>query len=276
MTHEHSSSVQKIIDHYERFEEDSRLSGPFGELEFARTQEVIERGLPPSPADILDLGGGTGAYAFWLAGLGHRVTLVDLVPRHIETARRRQLTDSADLVAMSTADARDPGLLDESFDAIVLHGPLYHFPQLADRVAVLEACLRLLRPGGVLLAFGITRYAGLLYALSEGLVFHPAYREMIEAELATGVRSNCPEGFKTFPEAYFHLPTELESEIASVGFDVRGRHGVAGPVWQVADFDTAWQENSKRDVLLALSRSLEDEPTLSPTHLCVGQKRRAA
>jgi 2-polyprenyl-3-methyl-5-hydroxy-6-metoxy-1,4-benzoquinol methylase len=34
-----------------------------------------------------DIGGATGIYAFWFAGCGHSIHLVDIVSRHIEQAR---------------------------------------------------------------------------------------------------------------------------------------------------------------------------------------------
>jgi ubiquinone/menaquinone biosynthesis C-methylase UbiE len=95
-----------ILDHYAQFDEDTRLSGAFGEFECVRTRELIARYLPAAPAEIIDVGGGTGAYAFWLAGHGHRVHLVDLVPRHIEIAAARQATHAPALISISVGDAR--------------------------------------------------------------------------------------------------------------------------------------------------------------------------
>ncbi len=64
----------------------------------------------------------------------------------------------------------------------------------------------MLRPGGVLLAFGITRYAGLIYGLTVGHVFDRDYMRMIAHEVRTGHRQNTPAWMATFPNAYFHLP----------------------------------------------------------------------
>jgi methylase of polypeptide subunit release factors len=53
---------------------------PHNRLELLRTRELLQRQLPSSPAVVLDVGGGTGVHAAWLAGRGYRVHLVDLVP----------------------------------------------------------------------------------------------------------------------------------------------------------------------------------------------------
>ena len=70
---------------YDRGDERDRLS-TWSWLEFARTKELLLRHLPPAPARVLDVGGGPGAYAVWLAELGYDVHLVDPVPLHVEQA----------------------------------------------------------------------------------------------------------------------------------------------------------------------------------------------
>ncbi len=53
----------------DRYDEEQRLvSSPHGQLEFRRTQQLLRRYLPPPPAaSVLDVGGGTGIHARWLA-----------------------------------------------------------------------------------------------------------------------------------------------------------------------------------------------------------------
>ena len=78
----------EIVDYYEKGLEEARLSGGAeGALEFVRTQEIIRRYIPKVPAVVLDVGGGPGAYAAWLAGEGYQVHLIDPVPLHLEQAR---------------------------------------------------------------------------------------------------------------------------------------------------------------------------------------------
>lgn len=56
-------------------------------LEGIRSKEIIQRYLPSNPINIIDIGGATGFYSFWLAEMGHRVTLFDLTPENIEAAK---------------------------------------------------------------------------------------------------------------------------------------------------------------------------------------------
>ena len=74
--------------HYDQIEEANRLLSVGGQLELMRTRELLTRFLPDVPAEVIDVGGGAGIHAFWLAGQGYDVHLVDAVEHHIETARK--------------------------------------------------------------------------------------------------------------------------------------------------------------------------------------------
>lgn len=57
--------------------------------EFAVTQRIMAEYLPAAPANIIDIGGGPGRYALWLASRGHRVTLLDLAAGNLRFAERQ-------------------------------------------------------------------------------------------------------------------------------------------------------------------------------------------
>src|SRR5579884_2126100 len=82
-----ADSVDRILNFYSAAEEASRLQIGWFQLEYARTQELILRYLPPAPGTIIDAGGGGGIYACWLAARGYRVHLIDPVPKHVDQAR---------------------------------------------------------------------------------------------------------------------------------------------------------------------------------------------
>ncbi|MFG2069088.1 methyltransferase domain-containing protein [Micromonospora tulbaghiae] len=85
----HRPAEPDISRYYtEVYAEADRLEGsPQGRLEARRTRDLLARLLPAAPADVLDVGGGPGAYAGPLAAAGYRVHLVDLVPAHVAAAR---------------------------------------------------------------------------------------------------------------------------------------------------------------------------------------------
>ena len=60
-----------------------------GVFEFERIKSLLEKYIPSSSSKIVDIGGGTGKYAEWLADKGHRVHMVDPVLKHIKIAQNR-------------------------------------------------------------------------------------------------------------------------------------------------------------------------------------------
>jgi ubiquinone/menaquinone biosynthesis C-methylase UbiE len=224
---------------------------------------------------VLDVGGASGVYSFAVADLGHEVHLVDIVPKHIEQARARAQDPGAPtLASMRVGDARALGFSDESADVLIMHGPLYHLTAAGDRGLALAEARRVLRPGGLLLAFAIGRYAGAVYGITRGLIYDAAYRRMIRTEVETGHRTNLPEGIHTLPDAHFHLPEELGQELQMAGFECEALLGVIGLAWLVPELDAAWEDADKRTSLIEMARMLEHEPVLGPRILGVGVRSR--
>jgi ubiquinone/menaquinone biosynthesis C-methylase UbiE len=263
----------EIISHYNRYHESERLKHDLGLIEWERCRELYLRYLPPAPAAVVDIGGANGEYSLWLAELGYQAHLVDLVPRHIEQARAvAALPGAPQLASMTVGDARALDFPDACADAVVMHGPLYHLTERAERIQVLTEAWRILKPGGVLLAVGITRYAGLIYGLTRGLIYDPVFLKMIQTETQTGLRENPPATLFTFPQAFFHHPDELAAEIRDAGLQPQAILGIIGPSWLVPDLDASWQDPAKRESILAVARMTEREPLLGPRLLGVGLK----
>lgn len=140
-----------------------RLTKGIGPLEYCRIQELIKRNLPPVPAVVFDIGGGPGAYSLWLARLGYEVHLVDAVPLHVEQAKlASQAQPDYPLNSLEIGDARNLAWPAEVANVVILHGPLYHLVERDDRMQALSEAWRILIPGGILLAIGISHYASTL------------------------------------------------------------------------------------------------------------------
>jgi SAM-dependent methyltransferase len=216
---------ESVVAHYNLGVEADRLAGP--SLERLRTEALLRPHLPATPADVADVGGGPGRYAAWLAGLGHRVTLIDPVPLHVEQASAA----AAGRWTSRVGDARALDLADASFDVVLLLGPLYHLPEAPDRARALAEGARVLRPGGVLAAAGISRLASLLDGMASGFASDAAFRAMAEEDLRSGRHRN-PDGRpEWFTTAYFHRPDDLAGELRDAGLVDVVVHGVEGPGW---------------------------------------------
>jgi ubiquinone/menaquinone biosynthesis C-methylase UbiE len=247
-----------VLRHYGSIEEETRITAGLGRLELVRTREILRRHMPPPPALVLDVGGGTGVHASWMTEDGYRVHVVDLTPRHIEKVRE----DLASLGTADVGDARHLDLPDNSYDAVLLLGPLYHLTDGADRLQALREARRVVRPGGLVAVAAVNRFASLFDGLARGFLFDPEFRGIVDQDLADGQHRNPDDRPHWFTTAYFHHPEELRTELEGVGLavlDLVGVEGLAGWLEHLAD---TWDTSAGRDVILYASRAIESEPTL--------------
>ena len=248
-----------VLAYCETSVEADRLTTGVGALEFERTKELILRFLEPKSA-VADIGGGVGRYAEWLAAQGHRVELVDPVALHHELASER--AGEPPRFGVQRGDARSLPFRDESFDAVLLLGPLYHLGDKRGRARALREAMRICRPEGLIFAAAISRFAPLLGVLRRGGIKSEQTFENVQAEMRTGRRVAVENRTAPFPDAYFHLPDELADELGAVGLHVHDVFGVEGPGWLTADFDTLWGDPVTRERLLWAARAFEREPRL--------------
>jgi ubiquinone/menaquinone biosynthesis C-methylase UbiE len=253
-------SLREVVDFYTGTQEESRLGAGSSRLEFERTKELIQRFLPVPPARVVDVGGASGPYAFWLASLGYDVHLVDATPRLVDVARQQDAYHR--LASIAVGDARRLSFDENSVDAVLLFGPLYHLTESSERLAALTEARRVLRPHGVILVAGISRYAGTL----DGLALHPTLEEHIvtirHRAVADGQYRNDTGNPRYFTTAYFHRPEDLVEELGDAGFGTVRVFGVEGPGWLVADFEARWVDSVSRENILRVARLLEEEPSI--------------
>jgi ubiquinone/menaquinone biosynthesis C-methylase UbiE len=262
--------------YYNRGYEQERLTTGGGQLERARNQEIISRYLPQPPATILDIGGGAGVYALWLAGLGYTVHLVDLMPLHVEQAMSASAAQpDTPMASARVGNAQHLDFADASADAVLLLGPLYHLTERADRVQALREGYRVLKPGGFLFAAAISRFASFLAGLMFGHLADDYFAEIVARDVVDGQHRNPRQEHEYFATAYFHYPTELAGELADAGFQVEATLAVEGMLGFMPNFDQFWNDDTLRKRLLDFLRAMESDPAMlgATAHLIgVGQK----
>jgi len=260
---EKPDSDSDLLGHYGSVVEAERLAQGPGRLERVRTQELLTRYLPPPPSVILDVGGGPGAYACWLAQRGYEVHLIDIVPWHVEQAREASQREPAHpLASAAVGDARRLERAAASVDAVLLFGPLYHLTERQDRIQALREACRVLRPGGIVLAAGISRFASVLDGLVRGYLDDPEFARIVERDLRDGQHRNRTSNPAYFTTAFFHHPEELAAEVQEAGLQHQATLAVEGPGWLLQNFDAHWNDAARRERLLKALRALECEPSV--------------
>lgn len=265
----------EIFDFYENGAEIGRLEQGLGVIEAARTKELLSRFIRPGMT-VCDVGGGTGYYSDWLAVEGCAVSLYDLAPSAVRYAIEHQTAP----YHAEAADARSLPIGDCSCDALLLMGPLYHLMSKEERLKALSEALRVLRPEGLLIATGISKFSSATWALStyragNDFIDDEVYMDMLRGELTTG-QHHRPEKYPRFiAEAYFHTPEAFASELAEAGFKVKEMLAIEGIIWPTPDLNAKWEDPLSRDRLLELLRLTESEPSVlgySPHFMAVAAK----
>ncbi|SEQ11850.1 class I SAM-dependent methyltransferase [Streptomyces radiopugnans] len=117
-------------------------------LRAGRTRRAWARRLrawaPPAPAEVLDVGCGTGSLSLLLAEAGHRVTGVDLAPAMIGQARAK-LAAAGHAATFTVGDAAAPPTGERTFGMVLARHLLWILP---DPHTALRRWTGRLRPGG--------------------------------------------------------------------------------------------------------------------------------
>ena len=142
-----SDDAELVQEVYRRYDEDSRLNkSKAARVEFLTTVRYVEKYLTPG-AKILDVGAGAGEYSFYFARKGYQVSALELADANIAVFRAKMTgSDSVDLVQGNAMDLSR--YESDSFDVVLLFGPLYHLHEEADKLRCIEEAKRVCKPDG--------------------------------------------------------------------------------------------------------------------------------
>ena len=231
-----------------------------GRLEWEGTVEQLESALPDS-GRVLDVGGGAGRYAVWLADRGYDVTLVDPSEGQRELAREKVAEQGhGERVTVRAGDVRDLAFDRNGFDATLCLGdPLSHVLDADERAAAAWELRRVTEPGGPVVASVMGRLNWMVLYLVSG-TSHLAHADELAA---TGDydRSFVDRlGYDSaFTETHFFRADEFETLLADVGFDVERLIGLEGLASVLSAGHLRDRTDDLDDEQLAGVRALVDE-----------------
>lgn len=269
--------VSKNIDYfYNKASEETRLDKGMGVFEFERTKTLISKYLTSPTLTIIDVGGGTGKYAEWLAQQGHQVHLVEPILKHIHIAKSRSIL-LKNPFKIHHGEAQTLNFPNRYADLVIVHGPLYHLQSEIDRKSAIIEAKRILKPGGFILGFAINYTASTLVGLMNGLIHKPSFFKMCKAELTTGAH-NPPEDFPwLLAEAFYHKPEKLKHEFTEQGLSFINIYAVEGMAWLDQKYFTNMLHPQNKHTLNELICTTETDPYLLPfsPHMMIVVKKES-
>jgi len=218
--------MNKVKEYYNThsFFEDKRLDE--NEFEVPLTLNYIERYVKPG-AKILDIACGTGNYAKILLEKGYILGLNDLSESNMELTRQK-IKDNSHVIHMSVSNALDSEIWQkESWDAVLILGPLYHLTEKKNRIKILRKAKKHVKKNGIIYSAFMSRTAAMQYGLKnnpEGI----QEKEGVFSLWETGTDENFVEGTEWFTNAYFSFPEEINPLIAESGLKPLHLVGIEG------------------------------------------------
>lgn len=209
------NEIDQIQATYQLFNEDARLNrSKAARVEFFTTVRYISRYLKPGDR-ILDVGAGAGEYSLYFAGKGYEVCALELTDSNIAAFRRKLRPEHRiDLVQGNAVDLSR--YADDSFDVVLLFGPLYHLHSEADRQRCIREARRVCRKDGKLFFAFISNDMVILTEFS----YRPDYFTTGDYNKETFELEDFPFVFHTVEECREMLRTgnvKILHEVASDG-----------------------------------------------------------
>ena len=262
------TDFEKIKNYYKHFDEKNRLRNDnSGKLEFLMTMRILEKNLPSladgSDISILDLGGGAGVYSFPLAKKGYKVTLADLSETLLAQAKKQKEEDKVqNLISCDQVNATDLSCYkDNSFDVVLLFGPLYHLTEKDEREKCVREIKRVLKAGGKVFASFIPHLSGSI-ALVERFCWSPDQVDIntLEECFNSGRFKNLSNN--GFQEGYYPASKEIENLFTANGFEKQQLRSIRGFGYEKEDVIFKFKNKNVFSKILDLIDSTAEDKSI--------------
>ena len=157
--------MNELEKYYNKFNENKRLLSRHGQVEFFVATNYINKVIGDRKnLKMLDVGAGTGRYTFYYADKGHDVTAVEPVKKNLSF-----ILNANKKVVARQGNALNLKFDDNTFDIVLLFGPLYHLLSHEEKFKALAEAKRVTKSGGKIITMYLSNeYAIVMYALKEG------------------------------------------------------------------------------------------------------------
>lgn len=171
-------TLKALTEFYSNYDEEGRLLSKHGSVEYLTTMRYIGTYLKPGMR-ILEIGAATGRYSHALARMGYRVDAVELVQHNIDLFKAN--TKPGEDITITQGNAKDLHFLrDNSYDLVLLLGPMYHLFTVEEQKQALSEALRVTKPGGILMAAYCGNDATMVqYCFGRGMLKEKRYQELV-------------------------------------------------------------------------------------------------
>lgn len=166
-----------LKNYYNKFNEDKRLNSRHGIVEFNTSIKYILEYLNRfDNPKILDLGAGTGKYSIYLDSLGYDVTAVELVKHNL-----KYITMKNPNIKTFLGNALDLKFKDESFDFIIMFGPIYHLIDKDEKIKALNEAKRVLKKDGIIfICYYMNDYAVINHGFIDNFISESIYNNEVD------------------------------------------------------------------------------------------------
>ena len=157
---------EKIKSYYENYDEEGRLFRDNAHKpEYLTTIRYFDRLFAPG-SKILDACAGAGRYSFYLVDKGHCVTACDLSEHHVNIIKSNANAEKLnDIRVCNVMDLSE--FVDNSFDAVLCMGALYHYRADEDKQRAISECVRVCKLGGIVALAYLTEIGCVYMELNE-------------------------------------------------------------------------------------------------------------
>lgn len=187
-------------------------------------ESTAERVLALRPKRVLEIGCGTGLLLFRIAPHCDQYVGTDSSPAALSYIQQQLSTPGRELpqVTLSQRMADDLGpLAVQAFDVVILNSVVQYFPSVDYLLSVLEAAIKVIKPGGSVF-IGDVRSLPLLKALHASVQLHQAPASLSTAELGQRIEKQvAQEQELVIDPAFFMALQQHFPNIASVATQLK-------------------------------------------------------